>query len=377
MVPSTAQRIAIVSNTSWYVYIFRRSFIEKLVQQGFTVYVIAPKDKFVTELEALGAHFIEVQNMQNKGINPIKDLRLMWELRSIFTKHKINSALFFTPKANIFGSIACKFCRTKSIVTVNGLGFVFSDEQPAWVRFIVKMLYKFSFSGVKGIVFQNTEDRDYFLQHSLIHASQPIFHVRGSGVNVHEFNKKRQFNPGTELHFLLSARMIREKGINEYVQAATTLKKEYPLTKYILIGLEADNPSAIPMDVIHDLHTKGVLEHRGSSYDMNATMNEVDVLVLPSYYREGVPRVLLEGMAKGLPLITTDNVGCRETVVDGYNGYLIPVQDAGSLTSAMRKMIELNPQSFALMSNNSRLKAESEFNEDANHDVYLKIINTA
>ena len=160
----------------------------------------------------------------------------------------------------------------------------------------------------------------------------------------------------------------------EYFEAAKEMKKIYPLVTFALLGLPADNPSAVSLDIINEFHKNGIIEYWGVSDNVSQILNKVDVMVLPSYYREGVPRILIEGLSKGLPIITTDNVGCRETVDDLKNGFLIPVKDVQSLKSAIEKMINMPIEERIMMSEQSRQKAVKEFDESLNHKKYLEVI---
>jgi glycosyltransferase involved in cell wall biosynthesis len=368
------KKIAIVSNTSWYVYNFRKGLLKELIKVGYTIYAISPRDHFVKEIEALGCIFVELSNIDNQGKNPLQDILLTLELKKILKKHQIQCCLFFTPKINIYGNVAIKFTNIKAIATINGLGFVFNEDQPKWLKFTVRRLYKFAFKSLSAIFFQNEDDKDFFLKSGIIYNGQNVSVVRGSGVNIYEFNYKSSFNPPDKIVFLLSARLIKEKGLYEYFEAAKELKTKYPLVTFALLGLPADNPSAVSIDIINEFHKNNIIEYWGVSDNVSVILNKVDVMVLPSYYREGVPRILIEGLSKGLPIITTDNVGCRETVDDLKNGFLIPVKDVQSLKSAIEKMINMPMEQRLLMSEQSRKKAVNEFDESLNHKKYLEVI---
>ncbi len=376
MASNTIKNIAIVSNTSWYVYNFRKGLLKKLVDCGYTVFAIAPKDKFVPEIESLGCTFIELKNINNQGKNPLQDILLTLELRKIFISNRIEFCFLFTPKINIYGCIAVKFTAIKAVATINGLGFVFNDDQPGWLKFTVKELYTIAFKNLKAIIFQNNDDKEFFLRLKIINSLHQIIVTRGSGTNLEEFYQKRVFNANSNLFFLLSSRLIKEKGIYEYFEAAKNLKAKYPTVTFALLGLQADNPSSIPLEVINEIHNKKVIEYWGESEDMSSILNDVDVMVLPSYYKEGIPKILIEALAKGLPVITTNNVGCRETVDDGENGFLIEIKNAEALERAMEKMILMSCEELAAMGARSRTKAEQEFDEAYNHQAYLSVLNS-
>lgn len=376
MASDSIKNIAIVSNTSWYVYNFRKGLLQKLIHSGYNVFAIAPKDKFVQEIELLGCTFIELKNIKNKGKNPLQDILLTVELRKIFNTHQLDFCFFFTPKINIYGCIATKFTTIKSVATINGLGFVFNEEQHKWLKYTVKKLYTFAFKNLNAIIFQNNDDKEYFLHFNIINGRQEIIVVKGSGANLTEFNQKKFFHPNGQLVFLLSARLIREKGIYEYFAAAKNLKQKYPTVTFALLGLQANNPSSIPITVIKEMHQQKIIDFWGETNNMSRILNNVDVMVLPSYYREGIPKILIEALAKGLPIITTDQVGCKETVDDGINGILIEIKNAAALVAAMEKMINMPTIQLTEMGERSRHKAEDEFDESLNHQAYISILNT-
>ena len=366
--------VAIVSNTSWYIYNFRKGLIDHLLAKGYKVYAISGKDKFIDEIKACGCEYIELKYLKSKGKNPFKDVMLTWELRSLFKKLKIDYCLFYTPKINIYGSIAIKKTPTTGLATINGLGFVFNDNQHPFLKKIVLALYRFAFKNVYSIFFQNTEDREFFLGKRIITKNNNTQIINGSGVNLDIFSFKNSFNSSDKLIFLMSARLLAEKGVFEYLTAAEKIKEKFPSITFMLVGLTADNPSAVSQNVLTDYHKRGIINYIGETDNMNSVLNKVDVLVLPSYYREGIPRVLLEGLSKGLPIITTDNVGCRETVEDNKNGFLIPVKDAVALQFAMEKLINLPVQERQEMGLYSRQIAINKFNEVDNHQAYMDII---
>ena len=365
------KNIAIVSNTSWYIYNFRKGLLLELISRGYKVYAIAPKDKFVNEIEAIGCTFIELKKISNKGRNPFQDLLFIVELQKIFKSQSIHCCLFFTPKINIYGSIATKFCSTKAIATINGLGFVFTEGQSPLLRSLVKKLYAFAFRGLSTVFFQNNEDRAIFTESNIITPKQQICVVKGSGVNLTEFYQKTSFQPAERLTFLLSARLLKEKGVLEYFEAAKNLKKKYPDVTFALLGVKADNPSAVSEETINAYNDQGIIKYWGVSDKMNITLDSVDIMVLPSYYREGIPKVLIEALAKGLPIITTENVGCKETVVHSKNGILIPVKNIHALQQAMEDILQLPMEKRIEMGNYSRRKAEAEFDEKENHRAYI------
>lgn len=355
-------RIAVVLNAAWNIYNYRLGLIEALIAKGHFVYAIAPSDDFVPKIEAVGCSFIPLQQLSRKGTNPIQDLRLTYELYKIYKSHKIDVALQYTIKPNIYGSFACKFAKVKAICTITGLGYSFLSD--GLVNKVVKRLYKKAFRRAALVAFQNNDDLQLFENLGLVEAQKSIL-IKGSGIKTDYFRPLPKTKESEGLVFLFVGRLLYDKGIVEYLEAAKTIKAGNPKTEFWIVGaLDNDNPSAISPDMVNDYHEKGIINYIGQSSDVRSIMQNSDVVVLPSY-REGLPRVMLEGLAMEKPLITTDTAGCRETVEDGENGYLVPIKDKEALTEAIQKMLDLSIEQRAEMGAKGRALALKEFDEKA------------
>lgn len=293
---------------------------------------------------------------------------IIWTLRSLPCTYVYT----FTIKPNLYTALTSPLTGKKVILTVNGLGNVFSV--PGVVRKVSFTLFKNAFRRAYRVVFQNKDDFAFFKERNAL-AQSRVQIVRGSGVNIREFSyaDKRPV-PGSELVFLLACRLLKEKGVYQYIEAAKAIKAVYPNTRFRLLGMEAKNPSAIKLADLRAVTDEGTLELLPQTDDVNGLLEQTDVLVLPSYYNEGVPRILLEGLSKGLPIITTDSVGCRETVQDSQNGYLIEPRSTASLEAALRKMILLDLPEREQMRQASRRLAERDFDEDKVIDNYIAMI---
>lgn len=355
-------RIAVVVNAAWNIYNYRLGLIEALIAKGHQVWAVAPNDDFVPKIEAVGCRFIPLQRLSRKGTNPLQDLRLTYELYKIYKDNKIDVALQYTIKPNIYGSFACKFAKIKSICTITGLGYSFLSD--GLVNKVVKRLYKKAFKRASLVAFQNNDDLQLFEQLKLVEPHKSTL-IKGSGIKTNFFKPLPKTQETAGLVFLFVGRLLYDKGIVEYLEAAKTIKANNPKTEFWIVGaLDNENPSAISPDMVNTYHQEGIINYIGQSSDVRSIMQNSDVVVLPSY-REGLPRVMLEGLSMAKPLITTDTAGCRETVQDGENGYLVPVKDKDALAQALQKMLNLSVEDRKLMGDKGRALALKEFDEQA------------
>lgn len=378
MIESSAMRqsklIAITANTSWYLFNFRSNLINALVNDGHEVLAIAPLDAYSERLTMINDRVkFEPIKIDQSGTNPFKDIRTSVSFLRIYRKSAPAAVLNFTPKNNIYSTLAASRLGIPIINNIAGLGSVFINEGP--VAFIARQLYRHSQNRAEKIFFQNKEDMDLFLQANFVDCKRTE-RLPGSGVDLARF----QFTPlpdDGKIRFLLVARLLYEKGIKEYMLAAKNLKEKYPHVEFRLLGfLDANNPSAIPKHVIQAWHDEGILTYLGATDRVEEEIIKAHCMVLPSYYREGVPRSLLEGAAMGRPIITTDNVGCRETVEHNVTGFLCNSRDAASLQSAMESLITLDRASLHSMGKNSRDLVQKNFDENIVIDRYVHSLRT-
>ncbi len=369
----TKKKIAIVLNTAWNIYNFRRNLVRRL-SEDYEVVLIAPDDEYVKYLEPLNCKFIEIKKMDKRGKNPFLDFSLLLELRKIFAKENPDIILTYTIKPNIFGNLAAPR-NSKVISTVTGRGRI--DFKKNLISFLIKKLYRKAFRNSNRIFFQNPDDFNYFLSHKLIDKSKCVI-VPGSGVDLQLFHPNGEVNIDTingKIIFLLVARLLLAKGIKEYAEAAKLVKKEHPDAEFWLLGPIDDNPNQINEAQIKSWEKEGAIKYRGVSDNVKDVLSKANVIVLPSYYGEGVPRTLLESLSMQKPIITTNHPGCKETVDDGVNGYLIPTRNVKALTDAMRKIIKIGPAARAAMGKKSREKAVKEFDDKVVIATYLKEID--
>ncbi|MCK6263219.1 glycosyltransferase family 4 protein [Vibrio sp. ZSDE26] len=366
--------VAITSNTSWYLYNFRKNTILALLNEGYRVLAIAPKDDYSKKLEELGAEYHHIAIDQG-GTNPVKDISTFFGFANLYRKLRPDVVLNFTPKNNIYSTLAGRLFGAKSINNIAGLGMVFINENTT--AKLARLLYKISQPKAHTIFFQNDDDRALFSKHNL--APMDITdRVPGSGADLSRFTITPSDDDGVT-RFLLIARMLYDKGIGHYVEAARELKAKYgDKVEFRLLGfLDVNNPSAVSKQEMQSWVDEGIVNYLGVSDSVENEIAQVDCMVLPSFYREGVPKSLLEACAMGKPIVTTDNVGCRETVDDNINGYLCEPKSTESLIEKLDAMINLPHTERLQMGEKSREKVEKEFDEQIVINKYLQAVRTA
>ncbi|MBE8232176.1 MAG: glycosyltransferase family 4 protein [Endozoicomonadaceae bacterium] len=365
--------IAISANTSWYLYNFRRNTILSLISNGYSVTAIAPRDEYSIKLEELGAEYLEV-NIDQGGTNPFKDMKTFFDLFKIFSSKNYFIVLNFTPKNNIYSTLAAKLNNVTVINNIAGLGVLFIKTK-SLKSIIARTLYKFSQKYADRVFFQNEDDRELFISNKLVDRNITD-RLPGSGVDLSRFVYSPSENDGV-VRFLLVARMLYDKGIGYYVEAARELKNRYgDLIEFRLLGfLDVDNPSAVSSNEMQGWVDEGIINYLGTSDKVESEIAKVDCMVLPSFYREGVPKSLLEAGAMGKPIVTTDNVGCRDTVDEGVNGFLCRVKSANSLVVQLDRIFQLSHEERLNMGRESREKMSREFNEKIVINKYLDAID--
>jgi glycosyltransferase involved in cell wall biosynthesis len=366
------KKIIIVANTSWYLFNFRLNLMLHLQNLGYEIIAVAPLDDYSSRFAAHGIQFNEMP-MDNKGTNPLNDSLLILRFMLLFLKFKPGCILSYTPKCNIYGALAAGFINIPIINNVSGLGTAFIREN--LVTKIVKWLYIVSLRKSAKIFFQNKDDLSLFIDKGLVKAELTDL-LPGSGVDVHRFTPGENSIPRTKFVFLLVARMLKDKGIIELVEATQLLKNQYPRIECQLLGfLDVKNPSAVSLEEMQAWVNEGIVNYLGVSDSVVDFLRQADCVVLPSYYREGVPRSLLEAASVGKPIITTDAVGCREVVDDGINGFLCEPRNVNDLKDKMEKMLLLSEAERLKMGCNGRNKALKQFDEKIVIDRYTKAID--
>ena len=364
------KRIAIVTNNSWYAWNMRLNLGFALQKQGYEVVFICPYDKYS---ENIKEHFkyVDLELNQN-GTNPIEDLKNIYGYYKIYKDIKPDIVLHYTIKPNIYGTIVASMLNIPTINNIAGLGILFVKQ--SLITKIAKWLYKFSQKKATKIFFQNQDDFKIFVDEELI-AQEKCDVLPGSGVDIEKFKPVEKEDDGV-FRFLVASRMLWEKGIQEFVEAAKIIKQKYPNVQFQILGhLDVHNPSAISKEQMNIWVKDGHVNYLGSSDNVRIEISNADCIVLPSFYREGTPRILLESASMAKPIITTNNVGCRDVVDDGINGYLCEVRNAQDLASKMELMINLPDTDRETMGEAGRKKMVEEFSEEIVINKYIESIS--
>ncbi len=340
-----------------------------LRQEGAKVLCLAPEDGFEENLRAIeGVRFLPFRHFSRKGLSLRNNFLTLLELIRLLRKERPDLAVFYTIKPNIFGAIAARCSGTASIATVEGLGY--AATAPAWLRRFIFLLYRIAFRFVQKVIFLNRDDRAEFLRYRAVAAAKTRV-IHGTGVDT-DFFRPEEKTAGRPV-FLFVGRLLSDKGIREFILAAALVKQAEPDARFQILGSpDAGNPASIPVEELQQLSRNENVEYLGPTEDVRPFIAGAGVVVLPSY-REGMPRVLLEGLAMGKPVITTDSAGCRETVEDGLNGFIIPSENTGALAEAMRRFLRLSPSEQRAMGEYSRKKALREFGNHVVLPQYLEL----
>ena len=380
------KKVIIAVNSTFNLVNHRVGLINGLLDGGYEVVAISPIDEFASRVKELDCHHVPLQ-MERKGTNIAQDLLLFWRYRTVLRQYMPDIYLGFTAKPNIYGSLAAQSLGIPVINNISGLGTVFGAMSTSLVgnllARLVRVLYWFALLRSDKIFFQNKDDRREFIERGVVKAHLTDL-LPGSGVDLERF----AYNPITvnqlvsktnneenKTRFLLVARMLWDKGVGEYVEAARLLSQRYPRTEFCMIGfLDFQNPEAISEAQINEWIAEGIIQYLGVINDIRPEIVKADCVVLPVLFREGTPRSLLEAAAMGRPIITTNTIGCRETVDDGVNGYLCIPSNSIDLSEKMERILQLDDAQLVKMGRYGREKMELQFDEQIVIKKYLESI---
>ncbi len=351
---------------------FRLALMQDFLKQGYCVVALAPHDKEVAEvLQALNIKFIPI-NMQRNGLNPFADINLLFKLWKILRNEKPDLIFSYTIKPVIYGSFAAKLAGVPKIYSmITGTGYVFLNVnfKSRVVGSIARTMFRAALHFNTRVFFQNPDNLKFFQQTKIITEKKPATIVNGSGVDCDEFA------PATyprELSFLMIARLLRDKGVHEYVEAARRIKQRYAQIKFQLVGWIDTNPNSITQQELEGWINEGTIEFLGKLSDVRHAISNSSVYVLPSYH-EGTPRTVLEAMAMARPIITTDAPGCKETVIQHQNGFLVAVKNVEELFQAMEYFI-LSPEMISIMGVKSRELAVEKYDVNKVNKSMLQVM---
>lgn len=365
----TGRRIVLVANTSWYLLNFRRSTIRALLDRGGQVICVAPEDTATPSLKKMGAEHVPLF-LNPDSYNPFVEIyslcalwRILWRIRPDFTFN-------FTIKANIYSGLANRVLGRMYANNVTGLGMTIGSGSP--IGWLAARLYAISNRGAARIFVQNPDDHSALLRERGI-GQAPVVMLQGSGVDLDHF--RPQVAPSSPLTFLMIARLQEDKGVREFVEAARQLHNRRRSVRFVLVGsTDHANRGAIPREDLASWRDEGWLEMPGEANDVRPYLAAAHALVLPSHGGEGMPRVILEAAASGLPAIVTDVPGCRHSVIDGQTGFIVPARDSNALLAAMNKLACLPPETLSKMGTAARKLAEDRFSEKTVIEAYMDCV---
>lgn len=360
--------IVIAANSFWNIANFRSGLIRSLVNDGYRT-IIAVPDADADWARAVGAEAVTIA-VDRSGLDPLRDARTLLAYWQLFRLAKPAVFLGFTVKPNIYGSLAARISGVPTLPNISGLGTAFIRGGPL-SRFVT-LLYRLALGGAKIVFFQNPDDRDLFIERRIISADQ-VRLLPGSGIDLNRFAPAEEPSDGPPV-FLLVGRMLGDKGVREFVEAARALKARHPDWRFQLLGpCDEGNRSSIGSDELDRWAEDGVIEYLGEADDVRPHISQASAIVLPSY-REGLPRSLLEGASMGRPLIATDVPGNRHLVDHGVNGLLCEARNAASLADAMEQVGSMTTGQRAEMGAAARARVEREFDEGLVVGAYLDAI---
>jgi glycosyltransferase involved in cell wall biosynthesis len=354
-------RILVLANFGMGLYKFRKELLEELIKQSNEVYVSLPNDEYVPMLEKLGCKYVETQ-LDRRGTNPISDLKLMFSYVKMIRRIKPDVVLTYTIKPNVYGGIACRMTKIPYIPNITGLGTAL--ENSGLLQSVASCLYKVALREASCVFVQNRENADFMTEKGIIKRKLRL--IPGSGVNLNHYQVLDYPSDDEVVRFLFISRVMKQKGIDEYLAAAKYIKDRYPKTEFHILGFceEAYEQK------LNDLDAKGIIQYHGIQTDVREFHKISHCTIHPTYYPEGMSNVLLESAACGRPIITTNRSGCREIVDDGVNGYLVEEQDSQDLIAKIERFIKLDYGRKNKMGLAGREKVEREFDRKIVIDAY-------
>jgi len=353
------------ANTDWYLFNFRLPFADELRKAGHEVVMISPPGSYSERLEAAGYRWLPI-NMNRRSINPVSEVFVISRLIKLFRSEAPDVVHNFTIKSSVYGTIASRYCGIKAIVNaIDGLGYVFSSDQllARLLRGITARLLKATNSGNKTrMVLQNGADYDFLLKNAIVEPECARLLVGGVGVDTELFQPAAR-DASEKPTVTFASRLLKEKGIIEFVEVARRLKKKGTRVRFVIAGTpDTGNPGSVTENMLAEWRTWNCADFVGHSEDMPGLLAASDITVLATAYGEGAPRILMEAAACQVALIGSDNAGCKEVVIDGVNGLLIPPRDADALETAIETLLG-DPMRRQTMGEAGRKLVVEKFND--------------
>ena len=358
-------RVLILANNAGGLWSFRRELLEELVKENEVFYCV-PEDDAVGRINALGCTFIPCTLMDRHGTNPVREFQLIRFYRSVLREYRPDIVFTYTIKCNAYGGIACAAAKIPYVANVTGLGTAI--ENGGMMQKISLALYKAGLRKAQKVFFQNTENRDFMVSRGIVKGAYDL--LPGSGVNLERY-ALRPYPGEPAADFVFVGRLMKEKGIEQYLDAAKEIRKRHPEARFHICGaFEQDYEKPLK-----ELCNNGTVVYHGSVADMAPVYEMISCTVHPSFYPEGLSNVLLESAASGRPIITTDRSGCREVVEDGVNGYVVCQRDSEDLIEKIEMFLALPWERRRDMGLAGRRKVEKEFDRRIVVEKYLAEID--
>jgi glycosyltransferase involved in cell wall biosynthesis len=355
------KKVLILVNHDVVIYNFRKELVERLLKDKYEVYISSPYGERIDELLAMGCKYIEA-SISRHGTNIIEELKLLSYYKKIIKDVKPDMVLSYTIKPNIYGGMACKSLNVPYIANITGLGT--AVENKGIMQKITIILYKIAFKKINCLFFQNTENRQFFIDNNIAVDKHRL--IPGSGVNLEYFNVL-DYTSDETIEFTFISRIMKEKGIDQYIEAAEYIRNKYPNTRFHICGFCEEAYD----DKLKMLQDKGIIHYHGMQRDVREILAKTHCTIHPTYYPEGMSNVLLESSACGRPIITTNRSGCRETVDDGINGYIVEQQSSKDIIEKIEKFLKLSYEDKKNMGLAGRKKVEKEFDRQIVVEAYM------
>lgn len=356
------KRVLFLVNHDVVIYNFRRELVERLIHEGYEVVISSPYGERIDLLVEMGCKYIEVK-LDRHGKNPLDEAKLLVYYKELIATVKPVMVFSYTIKPNLYGAMAAATCKVPIVTNITGLGT--AVENAGLRTKVMVALYKIAFRKVQTVFVQNTENRQFFIDNKI--SVDKLKLLPGSGVNLEQFHVL-DYPENETIEFVFISRIMKEKGIDQYLAAAKYIREKYPQTRFHICGFCEDEYE----ETLRQYEEDGIVSYHGLVMDVREVLAYTYCTIHPTYYPEGLSNVLLESAASGRPIITTDRSGCREVIEDGVNGYMIPEKNTEALIEAVEKFIHLSNEERKQMGIAGRKKVEKEFDRQIVVEKYME-----